>query len=64
MDDDREALDWLYENAFRLYPPGPRRDFWSGQIKRMAAFTRCPDWRPKRQKSSLKLCSPPPAETR
>lgn len=60
MKEDGEALDALYADILALYPPGPRRTFWLSQLERMAAVTRCPNWRPKGAKPRFTLCHPPP----
>jgi len=59
MEEDRKALDRLYEDVLALYPPGPSRDFGIDRLRRMAAYTRCPHWQPKRTRPQLKLCEPP-----
>jgi hypothetical protein len=46
MEDDTRALDWLYADILKRYPPGEQRKVAVNRLLRMAAFTRCPDWLP------------------
>jgi hypothetical protein len=44
MEEDREALDALYEGILAQYPPGERRDFWLAWVGQVAMVTRCAQW--------------------
>jgi len=56
MKDDHEALDWLYQDILRRYPPGERRGTALARLYNMATYTECPNWKPPRPQPVLKLC--------
>jgi hypothetical protein len=60
MEEDRKALDRLYDDVLAEYPPGARRDVGIERLYAMAAYTRCPHWQPNRKRAQLKLCEPLP----
>jgi hypothetical protein len=50
MEDDTRALDRLYADVLKQYPPGEQREAAVNRLLRMATFTRCPDWQPCQRK--------------
>ena len=59
MEEDAETLEVLFVEIRRLFVPGPRRDFWLSQLRRMATQSRCPHWPLGREFFVLKLGDSP-----
>jgi hypothetical protein len=56
MEEDAEALEILFADILRLFPPGARRNFKLSNLRRMATYTRCPHWPLGRESFVLKIC--------
>jgi hypothetical protein len=53
MEEDRQALDSLWEGILADFPPGEKRDFWLARVYKIAAVTRCPQGIPKKPRFRL-----------
>ena len=59
MEEDAQTLEVLFTEICRLWPPGPGRDFWLSQLRRVAVESRCPHWPLGREFFFLKRDDPP-----
>lgn len=59
MDEDRQALDALWEDTLAQFPPGEKREFWLACVRKMALVTRCPQWTYTRPRLRLVQAAPP-----
>jgi len=56
MEEDAQALEALFAGILRVYPPGPGRHVQLANLRRMAVYTRCPQWPLGRELFVLQIC--------